>query len=224
MRPNRLAGALGVLLSAATAGAQQTQIDITAHMNDQLTTQYCCASYLYPTSGSLTNLGVTFSMASVAVPGDAPLDAWRGDYAANGMFTLPIGASVTKVYTLMDTWNGYAGDPNDPTTAQASLTFNFLKGPSITQYLYGCFNTRDHNPFGYSAGCWGHNQVAPSGSNAQQFASFDEGIGGAVVFDMQTWDVSSNGGSQQLQSITFQDYGPYGNTSFLRAVTIEVTP
>jgi hypothetical protein len=217
MRLKTLIGGLALLL-AARAEAQQTQINLTPFMNDQLTAQYCCESYLYPTSGSLTNLGVTFSMASVPTQG-APLDAWRGEYATNRTLDLLIGMSgITKVYTIMDTRFGYAGDPNDPTTAQASLTFNYLGGGSVTQYLYGCFNTRDHNPFGYSSGCWGWNDPAPAGSNAQQFASF--GTSSPVVFDMQTWDLSAYA-SQTLTSITFVDNGPGGNTPFLRAVTVD---
>ena len=218
MRLRTMIGGSALFLSA-TAGAQQTQIDMTAHMNDQLTT-YCCQSNLYPTSGSLTNLGVTFSMASVADP-FAPIDAWRGELAVNRTFDLLIGMTgITNVYTIMDTRFGYAGDPTDPSTAQASLTFNYFGGGSVTQYLYGCFNTRDHNPNGYSAACWGLNSPAPAGSNAQEFASF--GNVNPVVFDMQTWDVSAYS-SQQLTSITFSDYGPGVNTAFLRAVTVDVT-
>ena len=208
-----------VLLVAGRVGAQQTQIDLTPHMNDQLTSQYCCDANLYPTSGSLTNLGVTFSMASVPQQGTAPLDAWRGEYATNRTLDLLIGMSgITKVYTIMDTRFGYAGDPTDPTTAQASLTFNYLGGGSVTQYLYGCFNTRDHNPSGYPAGCWALGDPAPVGSNAAQFASF--GTNSPVVFDMQTWDLSAYA-SGTLTSITFTDNGPGVNTSFLRAVTVD---
>jgi hypothetical protein len=205
------------LLLASRAGAQQTQIDLTPFMNDQLTT-YCCQANLYPTSGSLTNLGVTFSMASV--PGNgAPTDAWRGEFAAGRTFDLLVGmTNLTKVYTIMDTRFGNPGDPTDPTTAQASLTFNYFGGTSVTQYLFGCFNTRDHNPFGYSAGCWGLNSPAPAGSNAQQFASF--GSTDPVVFDMQTWDLSAYS-NMLLTSITFTDYGPGVNTAFLRAVTVD---
>ncbi|MEP6729109.1 MAG: PEP-CTERM sorting domain-containing protein [bacterium] len=195
---------------------------MTPFMNDQLTAQYCCEANLYPTTGMLSNLGVTFSMASVTNPfGGAPLDAWRGEYATNRTFDLAVGMSgVKNVYTLMSTRFGYAGDPTDPSTAQASLTFNYLNGPSVTQYLFGCYNIRDHNPFGYSAGCWGYNAPAPAGSNAAQFASF--GNQAPVVFDMQTWDVSAYA-SSQLTSITFTDYGPGANSAFLRGVTVDVT-
>jgi PEP-CTERM motif len=219
MRMRNTVGGLALFL-AGTAGAQQTQIDMLAHMNDQLTSQYCCDANLYPTSGFLTNLGVTFSMASNPDPfGGAPIDAWRGENAVNRTFNLAIGMSgITSVYTIMDTRFGYAGDPTDPSTAQASLTFNYLSSASVTQYLYGCFNTRDHNPGGYSAGCWPLNAPAPAGSNAQQFASFGNNV--PVVFDMQTWDVSANA-SDQLTSITFTDYGPGVNTPFLRAVTVD---
>ncbi len=218
MRLKLLIGGLALLL-AGRAGAQQTQINLTPHMNDQLT-QYCCDAFLYPTSGSLTNLGVTFSMASVPTQG-APLDAWRGEYATNRTLDLLIGMSgISKVYTIMDTRFGYAGDPNDPSTSQASLTFNYFGGGSVTQYLYGCFNTRDHNPFGYSSGCWAYNSAAPAGSNAQEFATF--GTNSPVVFDMQTWDLSAYS-SQLLTSITFTDNGPGANTAFLRAVTVDVT-
>jgi PEP-CTERM motif len=222
MRLNRMFGGLGLLCVAGTARAQQTQIDITAFMNDQLTAQYCCSAGAYPTSGILSNLGVTFSMASITDPfGGAPIDAWRGEYSPNRMFTLAIGASgISKVYTLMDTRFGYdPNDPNSPQQHQGALTFNFLNSASVTQYLDGCFNIRDHNPFGYSGSCWGFNQAAPTGSNAQQFASFDNG-NGPVVFDMQTWDISAYS-SDQLVSITFEDFGPGGNTPFLRAVTTD---
>jgi len=218
MRLKTLIGGVALLL-AARAGAQQTQIDLTPHMNDAITT-YCCDASQYPTSGSLTNLGVTFSMASVPTLG-APFDAWRGDLAVNRTFDLLIGMTgITNVYTIMDTRFGNRGDPNDPNTAQASLTFNYFGGGSVTQYLYGCFNTRDHNPYGYSAGCWAHNTAAPTGSNAQQFASF--GSNEPVVFDMQTWDLSAYS-SQLLTSITFTDNGPGVNSAFLRAVTVDAT-
>ncbi|MEO8337178.1 MAG: PEP-CTERM sorting domain-containing protein [bacterium] len=216
MRLRTLIAGMAVLVTAR-AGAQQTQIDLTPHMNDALT-QYCCDASQYPTSGSLTNLGVTFSMASVSTLG-APLDAWRGEYATNRTLDLWVGMmNVTKIYTIMDTRFGYAGDPNDPSTSQASLTFNYLGGGSVTQYLYGCYNTRDHNPYGYSSSCWAYNDAAPAGSNAQQFASF--GSNSPVVFDMQTWDLSAYS-SQMLTSITFTDNGPGVNSAFLRAVTVD---
>ncbi|MEO5813789.1 MAG: PEP-CTERM sorting domain-containing protein [Gemmatimonadaceae bacterium] len=216
MRLKTLIGGM-VLLVAARAGAQQTQFDLTPHMNDAIT-QYCCQSSLYPTTGSLTNLGVTFSMASVATAG-APLDAWRGEYAPGRTLDLWVGmTNITKIYTIMDTRFGYAGDPNDPSTAQASLTFNYFGGTRVTQYLFGCFNTRDHNPYGYSASCWSFNGAAPAGSNTQEFASF--GSTDPVVFDMQTWDLSAYS-NMMLTSITFTDNGPGVNTAFLRAVTVD---
>jgi len=213
---NAVAGFGMTVLLASAGAAQQTQLDLVPNFNDQLS-GYCCSSFLYPTSGTLTNLGVTFSMASD--PG-MNSDAWRGEFATNRTFNLPIGVSgLTNVYTLINTRFGFAGDPSDRTTAQASLTFNF-SGGSWTEYLFGCYNVRDHNPFGYSASCWQHNGAAPTGSNAQQFASFDDQGSLPVVFDMQTWNISAFSG-QTLNSIDFTDYGPGINTIFLRAVTVE---
>src|SRR5438067_27802 len=188
----RCAVAALVVVAASPVGAQQTQIDLTPYFNDALTTGgYCCSSAAYPTSGSLTNLGVTFSMASVP---PFTLDVWRAEFDPARTLVLPIGMSnVGSVYTLLQTRFGYAGDPTDPSTAQASLTFSFSGGGSMTGYVWGCYNLRDHNPFGYSAGCWPWNTPSPAGPSAQQFATFDNG-NGPVDFDMQTWNVSAFAG------------------------------
>jgi hypothetical protein len=203
---------VAIAVAASTAGAQQTQIDLTPFMNDAATT-YCCDASQYPTSGSATNLGVTFSLASVG----GFLDVWRADLVPSRTLVLPIGlANVGSVYTLLQTRFGYAGDPTDPSTAQASLTFNF-SGGSTTQYVWGCYNLRDHNPFGYSSSCWPYNSPSPAGASAQQWASY--GSGAPVVFDMQTWNLSAFAG-QTLNDITIVDNGPGINTVFLRGVTV----
>jgi hypothetical protein len=136
--------------------------------------------------------------------------------------TLNIGMNgVLDFYTLMNTRFGYLGDPNDPSTAQASLTFDYSNGTMVTEFLYGGYNIRDHNPNGYSASAWAFNAAAPPGSNAQQFASFDNG-NGPVVLDMQTWDLFAYS-SKTLTSVTIVDNGPGINTVFLRGAVVATT-
>ena len=205
---------LGRLLVAlagvsATAGAQQTQISL-APFQDAAATTYCCTSSLYPTGGMDTNLGVTFSLASVPVPGGAPLDIWQSNGPADPSITVPIGlANVVRVFSLMNTAFG----ANAP---EATVTFNFNVGPSFVQTLVGGTDIRDHFPGGFN-NFTGPGNTPPPGSIAQEWRRY-----GNVVFDMQTYDLSAITAGRTLVSVTFADANTGGGGApFLRALTVE---
>ena len=181
---------------AGTAHAGYLPIDFSAFYNfnpNQI--------YGFP-SGPQTFAGVPFQMT---VNG-AGQDSWNSFYAPcfSCSITVPVGvAGVDHIYTLINTWWGFAG------STEGSVTANFSNGASYTYNLTAGYTVRDYNPSVFS-----NTLFDPSAQNVVT-------LGTGYRMDMQSIALPAADTSLFLTSITISGLNdPNFWTEFVSGITV----
>jgi len=205
------------LMSAATAFATQTPVDISAQAN----APWCgepyhgisCNCSALP-SGAQTYDGVAFQIPTVN-------NAWFADVAALGQsgeasVTIPVNVkNIKTVYTLMNTqWGSTQSGLLSITftgTGKATWTYNLVGGTDIRDYCNdGTTNSID---------CGLPNTITKTAGSAGTVGAFNSGEGQRL--DMQIFELPKSFASKTLVSITITDNGAPGlQRSFLAALTV----
>lgn len=205
------------LFAAGSAQAAFTTVDFSSQFNHGFLSGFQGGN-TFPT-GPQTYLGVPFSIApSSDVTGAPSNNIWHA-VAAGGdnPRTLSISglniANAVSAYTLMGTWWGNYGGPNQTTYASIAFTFSDLS--QTVFHLLGGRDIRDYN--------FNPLYTTTLGPNAVEVFNNSGPIGtpAGQHYDRQTFAFGANAG-KTLTGITLSDTGADDfQRVFLSAATIE---